>query len=273
MDKIKSASPGARALVERMLRVSESSRPSARECLAMPWLVEGGGPHVLRLSGEQVKALGQEREHRLWWSTVTAHAATQLPASRLAKLSDRFEQMSRGHGGTVSRRDLASFLQELGLSREAATRTADAADYDRDEEIEWSEFVAAMLPASQELFSVALLGAFQSLDTNCDGALDREEVMQLLEQGHIDGLHMPAGKTAETMIEELDTDENGNVSYEEFLEYFVRHEATDGPAPVQRGAADGLVGSRRSVGSIMSSPQRSVGGGRASLATGLSQRP
>lgn len=250
MDKIKSASLGARLLVERMLSLAEMSRPSARECLAMSWLAEGAGAHVIRLSKDQVQSLGQDREHRLWWSTVTAHAATQLPVSRLSQLSERFEDMSRSHGGTLSRRELASFLQQMGLSREAAKRTADVADYDHDEEIEWSEFVAAMLPASQELFSVALLSAFQSLDTNCDGALDREEVLQLLAQGHIDGLHMPAGKTAETMIEELDADGTGSVSYAEFLDYFVRADSVDCCASRATSGTAGLSASRRSTGSV-----------------------
>jgi len=42
----------------------------------------------------------------------------------------------------------------------AADKAADAVDYSNSGQIEWSEFVAAMLPASQELFATALLVAF-----------------------------------------------------------------------------------------------------------------
>ena len=87
--------------------------------------------------------------------------------------------------------------------------------------IEWSEFVAAMLPTSHELFAISLQAAFQSLDANCDGTLDRIEVLQVLKGGYIDGMHRPVSKTAETMIAELDADCNGRVSFAEFQDYFL----------------------------------------------------
>lgn len=228
MEKIRHASLSSRLVIERMLAFYEMTRPSARDCLTMPWFKEGpSSKRVVKLSKEQVRSLEQHREHQMWWSAVSSHAATQLPASRLASLSARFDAMSKSHGGHLSRRDLAQFLEQMGMSREASQRTADAADYDHDEEIEWSEFVAAMLPTSHELFGISLQSAFQSLDTNCDGELSRQEVMQLLSQGHIDGLHMPAAKTADTMIEELDKDHTGSVSYDEFLHYFINAEQGD----------------------------------------------
>ena len=77
---------------------------------------------------------------------------------------------ARAESGVRGRQELSTKLQSLGVSADAANRAADAADYDGSGKIEWSEFVAAMLPASQELFATALQVAFSHFDTNHDGA-------------------------------------------------------------------------------------------------------
>merc|ERR1712176_1010503 len=163
----------------------------------------------------------QDREHRLWWRAMASRAATQLPASKLGHLERRFALIDRDKDGSVDKQDLARFLESIGVPAEAAQRAVQASDLDENGTIEWSEFVAAMLPTSHELFAVSLMAAFQSLDTNCDGTLDQSEVSRLLQDGHIDDMHMPANKTAETMIAELDADHSGGVSFAEFHDYFV----------------------------------------------------
>eukprot|EP00929_Paragymnodinium_shiwhaense_P016781 TRINITY_DN12540_c0_g1_i1.p1 TRINITY_DN12540_c0_g1~~TRINITY_DN12540_c0_g1_i1.p1 ORF type:complete len:183 (-),score=19.71 TRINITY_DN12540_c0_g1_i1:70-618(-) len=53
------------------------------------------------------------------------------------------------------------------------------------------------------------------------GFLDRDEVLQLLKCGHVNEMHLPATITAEQMVEELDSDGNGKISWAEFHDYFI----------------------------------------------------
>merc|ERR1712039_202672 len=99
---------------------------------------------------------------------------------RLGHLERKFALIDRDKDGTVRTEELVSFLQDSGVPADAAQRAAHASDFDGNGKIEWSEFVATMLPTSHELFAVSLLAAFQSLDANCDGTLDHAEVMRLL---------------------------------------------------------------------------------------------
>jgi len=221
MDAIHTASPAVREVIQRALRFDERGRPSAQQLLAMPWFTEDLGSAAIHLTREQVNALQFDRENRLWWRTMAVRAATQLPASRLGFLERRFQDIDTNVDGRIDHRELAAFLQDLGVPPSAADRAAQASDFDNNGQIEWSEFVASMLPASHELFAVSLQAAFQSLDINCDGMLDRGELLKLLQGGKIDDMHMPALKTAETMIAELDADRNGEVSFTEFHNYFV----------------------------------------------------
>jgi len=221
MNAIRQASRGAREVVQLALCFDERRRPSARQLRALPWFSQDLGSAAISLTQEQVQSLELDRENRLWWRTMAVRAASQLPASRLGFLERRFGELDANADGRIDHRELSAFLRGLGVPSAAADRAAQASDFDDDGQIEWSEFVAAMLPACHELFAVSLQGAFQSLDVNCDGALDRGELLKLLQGGEISDMHMPAVKTAETMIEELDADRNGKVSFAEFHNYFI----------------------------------------------------
>lgn len=221
MEQISSVSPAARQVVQCALSFDERTRPSASECLSMRWFNDDLGIAAVNLTSEQVHVLSQDREHRLWWRAMAVRAASQLPASRLGHLELRFAAIDRNKDGCVQQGELASFLHGLGVPIAAAERAAQASDFDNNGVIEWSEFVAAMLPTSHELFAVSLLAAFQSLDANSDGCLDHGELLRLLADGHIDDMHMPASKTVDTMIAELDVDHSGSISFAEFHDYFL----------------------------------------------------
>merc|ERR1712032_627545 len=70
-------------------------------------------------------------------------------------------------------------------------------------------------------FATALQAAFQKYDVNRDGYLDREEVAGLLKSGRIESTHMPAARTIDMMIAELDADHDGVISFAEFRSYLL----------------------------------------------------
>jgi len=225
MAQVAPAGPRAQELMVRMLQCDERLRADARECLAAPWLAQGPDGHGASeagLSPDLAGALLQEREHRHWWRATVVQAASHLPGAKIEPLAELFERMDQNRDGTLARPELAMALQRLGVGREQAERAAEAADFDGNGQIEWSEFVASCLPASRELFAVSLQIAFQQFDLNQDGTLDPGEVLELLRGGHIGEAHMPASKTAETMVQELDRDSNGRISFREFHEYFMQ---------------------------------------------------
>mmetsp|Transcript_68459 Transcript_68459/g.189430 ORF Transcript_68459/g.189430 Transcript_68459/m.189430 type:complete len:361 (-) Transcript_68459:144-1226(-) len=226
MAQVAAASPWAQEVICSMLHFDERLRPTAQECLGMPWFVQGpASEQRVGFSQELVDAILQEREHRFWWRATVLQAAACLPGSKIEPLERLFETMDHQKRGSLQRADFAAALQKLGVAHEAADRAAEAADFSGDGCIEWSEFVATCLPASRELFAVSLQLAFQNFDTNQDGILEPSEVLQLLRSEHIDGLHMPTSKTVETMVAELDKDSNGKISFREFHDYFVHVDA------------------------------------------------
>lgn len=223
MGPLQGVSPEAKEAVLRMLTCNDRDRPDAVECQKLPWF-SCYNPHAtVSLSEDAVSALLQDREVSIWRRTVTLEAATQLPVSALHKLEDEFEALAASTGGThIECSVLAEALERQGVAAEVAQKVADVADLDRSGMIEWSEFVAAMLPACHEIFAQVVESIFSEYDVNHDGHLDPAEVAQLLQDGRIDDRHMPVNKTVEMMIEELDENRDGKISFSEFHDYLLR---------------------------------------------------
>merc|ERR1712070_1019756 len=90
---------------------------------------------------------------------------------------------------------MGGVLEDLGMASDASGEAASALimshDMDRSGSLEWTEFVAAMLPASQEPFLAALWLTFQKLDKHQKGSLERNAVSALLDRGAIKSLKSP----------------------------------------------------------------------------------
>lgn len=223
MAQIAHASPEAQDMIVKMLTFNERHRPTAPQMLEHSFFQNMDPSKSVELSTEQVQSLLKYREQKTWWHAMISAAASQIPATKVMHLSDVFRTIDTDNNGFIEKQELSSKLQSLGVSLDASNKAADAADYDGSGKIEWSEFVAAMIPASHELFATALQVAFSHFDTNHDGHLDKDEISALLQSGHISQEHMP-GKTVEQMISELDANHDGEISFEEFQHYFMNAE-------------------------------------------------
>jgi len=234
MDVISHASSDAQDAVRRMLLINEKQRPSANECLELSWFNVLGT--TSRLNDAQVNALLhlQEREARFWWGATVAKAATQLPLAELVPLVDIFKKINQSNTGCISREELSRALQSSGVSSKQADLAAEAVDLSKSGEIEWSEFVAAVLPSSPEIFTSALDLAFRYFDTNRDGFIDKSELELVLQSdASWNSLHSAfVPRAVQMMLNEMDTDGDGLVSVMEFKAWFAE------TAPCERLLAD-----------------------------------
>jgi len=231
MDVVAHASSEAQDAVERMLQINERQRPSANECLELSWFAS----HQKRcnLNDSQVNTLltFHEREARFWCAATAAKAATQLPLAKLVPLVDTFKAINQSNSGCISRGELSRALQCSGVSSKRADAAAECANLTKTGEIEWSEFVAVMLPSSPEIFNAALDLAFRHFDANRDGYIDQTELEQLLQSGQIgkSGSNLPSSflpRAVQMMINEIDADDDGLISAKEFIDWFAKLSST-----------------------------------------------
>lgn len=226
MEKIGHVSHEAQRVVRGMLTFDERHRPSAVDVLQFPWFSQATND-LIGLSDRQIKAFLDQKTTTTWRRTSLMHAATEVPAAKLVGLSKVFRSLDKTHTGYVTIDELVQELEKAGVGHEEALSVAKAADMDKNGKIEWSEFVAAVLPSSGELFAVTLQATFQKFDKNPDGGLDRDEIAELLESGEISHKHISARRSVDMIMQELDKDKNGRVSFSEFQDYIL-HGNKDG---------------------------------------------
>jgi len=223
MRPIQGASREGQEAVVWLLQPDERRRPTAQECMRLEFLTTFNPTKSIPLSDDQVSALLQDREVNILKRAVTLEAATQIPVSAVHELEAEFEAMAASTGGTqIECAVFAEALVRKGIAPDVAQKVAEVADMDKSGTIEWSEFVAAMLPACHELFAESLQQVFQVHDVDNNGYLDMDEVSLMLQGGDIASMHLPVSKTVEMMIQELDENHDGQISFAEFHNYLLR---------------------------------------------------
>jgi len=226
MQLIQSGGPPLVALISNMLQFNEAGRPSAQQCLMSPWFAqttdERNSAPTLQFAKEHLENLLGDRNRSLVWRAATVQAALQLPGAKIEPMAKLFRSMDEDMDGLVDKQELCNGLATLGVSPDAAAAAADAADFDGNGKIEWTEFVASCLPAARELFAISLQAAFSAVDRDCDGSIDKEELQQMLSGGQVD---LPTTKSVETMLAELDFNRDERISFCEFQDYYLHADA------------------------------------------------
>jgi Ca2+-binding EF-hand superfamily protein len=109
----------------------------------------------------------------------------------------------------------------MGVDEETANATTRSLDYDDDQRIEYSEFVAGLLNFGDNYVHDFLHSAFQKFDLDNSGALDKKEIHALLSEGELNGIGFaPDPDLIDELVQHMDTDGDGSISYEEFISYF-----------------------------------------------------
>jgi len=215
------ASEKAQDVIRHMLAYDENARPCVSDCLQLPWFA-ADEKKTIELSTKQIRALldHSEREACLWWGVVQGSGATQLPLEQFAQLSELFTSI--GANGVLTVEDLSLALERTGVPARRAAEAARVVDFNGSGQIEWSSFVAAMLPACHLGSAVDL--TFKQLDLKNDGHIDRAELCELLKDGTIRGDEMSspmASLQSDMMLREI-SGCSKQISMEDFQEWFAR---------------------------------------------------
>jgi len=257
------ASPGAQDLITVLLTYEEQARPSARQVLSHPWLRRGqgrgptdssyepeqvhqaGGPAVGPpvLAAEQLESLLRFRRAGTLEQTVLLDVASKLSLGQLREIKPLFEALDKDGDGMLTSKELAQGMCQAGLGVEAAEAAAECiVRHSGNSKVEFSRFVAALVPSCQDLLVRHLRETFDRLDADSDGYVGKEELAKLLEQGPCGGPQgassasehggkvpalSPAARAACEAIEELGLQGSHRVSFRSLRRYL--------------GAASGLL--------------------------------
>merc|ERR1719272_1312237 len=108
-----------------MMALSERTRPSAEECLRLPWF-QSELASACASPGLPVRVLAADIQLRPWQRVALMDAAAQLPSASLKKLERSFRLLDRRRAGAIRAQDLQGVLEDLGVAPDASGEAASA---------------------------------------------------------------------------------------------------------------------------------------------------
>eukprot|EP00931_Biecheleriopsis_adriatica_P103609 TRINITY_DN78417_c0_g1_i1.p1 TRINITY_DN78417_c0_g1~~TRINITY_DN78417_c0_g1_i1.p1 ORF type:complete len:709 (-),score=166.60 TRINITY_DN78417_c0_g1_i1:55-2127(-) len=227
--RFRALSPQAQSFVQVMLVADVNKRLSAREALDHPFVCSSSAKETM-LDADTLKSLRKFAHASAFRRAVLSMMAWSLSNQDRDLLREQFLILDREKRGTITHRELKQVLEEnFHVDSAEAEALFSSLDTDSDDEIEYSEFLAAALIGRIHVHGDLLRKTFSRFDTSETGTITADDLRSVLGQ-HFDGAEM------EELIQEADTSGNGRIDYDEFLAYFYRSEAelAEQPTPAFR---------------------------------------
>lgn len=201
-------------LVKKCLTYDPDKRISASDALDHPWFKKFAKADKVKKSLAS-RALGNLRsfraEQKLKQATLAYIVQQCLTKEETDKMEEIFAAMDKNNDGMLSKEEIRDGYEEhfgIPIDEEEIERMFKVIDVDGSGAIDYSEFLMATMSEQQLLSKDKLKRAFKMFDKDGSGTISKEEIKEAL--GSIDE------EMAEKMISEVDIDNDGEISFEEF---------------------------------------------------------
>ncbi|CAL9767499.1 unnamed protein product [Musa acuminata subsp. burmannicoides] len=208
-------SESAKSLVKQMLDPDPKRRLTAQQVLEHPWLQNAKKASNVPL-GDIVRArLKQFSVMNRFKKKAMRVIAEHLSVEEVEVIRDMFKLMDTDNNGKVSFEELKTGLQKVGsqLAESEMKLLMEAADVDGNGALDYGEFVAVIIHLQRLSNDEHLRRAFMFFDKDGSNFIELDELSEALAdesgQTDINVLH--------DILREVDTDQDGRISYEEFV--------------------------------------------------------
>ncbi|KAJ6841727.1 calcium-dependent protein kinase 1 [Iris pallida] len=210
-----SISSGAKDLLKKMLQTDPKARLSAVEILKHPWVKEDGDasdePIDIAVITRMKLFQAMNKLKRIALKVI----AETLSEEEIMGLKEMFKSMDVDNSGTVTFEELKDGLNKWGtkLPDSEVMRLMESADVDGNGIIDYMEFITATMHLNRMEREDRLYKAFLYFDKDRSGYITMEELEEALKD-----YNMVDQKMIKEIIAEVDTDQDGRINYEEFVD-------------------------------------------------------
>ncbi|KAJ0691480.1 putative protein kinase CAMK-CDPK family [Helianthus annuus] len=209
-----SVSEGAKSLVRQMLEPDPKLRLTAKQVLEHPWLQNAKKAPNVPL-GDVVKSrLKQFSLMNRFKRKALRVIADFLSNDEVEDIKEMFKKIDTDDDGIITTEELKSGLQKLNtaLAESELQLLIEAVDTNGKGSLDYGEFVAVSLHLRKMANDEHLHKAFSYFDKDSSGYIEPHELQDaLMEDGDED-----ISNIANDIFQEVDTDKDGKISYEEF---------------------------------------------------------
>ncbi|XP_071685638.1 calcium-dependent protein kinase 29-like isoform X2 [Rutidosis leptorrhynchoides] len=210
-----SISLGAKDLISKMLMRNPKDRITADKALEHPWLKEDGEASELPMDSAVLIRMKQFRAMNKLKKLALKVIAENLESTEEIKgLKQMFNNMDTDKSGSITYEELKTGLSKLGsrLAEPEIQQLMDAADVDKNGTIDYIEFITATMHRHKLDREENLYRAFQFFDKDNSGFITRDELKHSMTQ-----YGMGDEATIDEVLDDVDTDKDGKINYEEFV--------------------------------------------------------
>jgi len=200
--------------VQSLLQVDPVKRLTAQKALEHPW-IDSRHKHETVVDEGVVTALRQFGKASKFRRCCMEMMAWSLSNEDRSKVRDYFLAMDKNHHGTVTLQELKQVLEDqFHISCEETQQIFAAMDTNHDEEIHYSDFLAAMVNTRIALHDDLLHTTFKRFDVDSSGYITAENLRTILGDSF-------EGEQVEKLMSEAVSKQDGakGISYEQFVAY------------------------------------------------------
>lgn len=205
--------------IRSLIEVEPIKRSTAVQALKHPWLeinfpLHKRAPDLRTMESipESMRRYGEVSEFKKMALMIIAH---QSSTDEIIQLRKAFDQFDVANDGTINFSEFRDAIKSIcsKYSDEDIENMFKSVDVGRDDKIYYLEFLASTLEVHGRITEERLAEAFDRMDSDDSGFISKENLMELM------GIDYSEEKF-ESMMKDIDTDCDGKISFEEFMNHF-----------------------------------------------------
>ena len=204
----------AKDLIKKML-VKENERISADDILKHPWfkiaLKEKNDKQILKLN---LNNLNNYVHMNKFEKMIRMYIASRLSHEEIKNMKNIFKEFDTNNNGTISIEELKEGLKKINkgnIENIDIEKMFSEIDTDKNGEISYTELLSSILDDSVFFQKDKLNEAFLALDKDNSGIISKEDLLNILKQDK------EVDNSVIDLIKQLDSDKDGGINYNEFL--------------------------------------------------------
>ena len=209
-------SKDAKDYISLLLTREPKMRPSAAQAMDHPWLrrmisEEDGCSVDNEIDLDVLRNIQQFSRQNAIRRAALGMIAMSLTQNDVANMEEEFMKLDSNRGGTIKLDELANALTtRLNMSNEEATQIFNRVDQTGDDEIHYTEFLAAALQTKLVVNEKYIKAAFQKFDVDNTGLISEDDLRRVMGDVY-------KGEDVGEIFRQADYKNNGFIDYEEFL--------------------------------------------------------
>ena len=226
-ERWKNISKYAKELIKNMLTPAKN-RYTAKQVLASKWfevkLKENFEDSINNIL--DYRRINKYKNYNKLKKAILAFIASRLSSEESSHLRNVFFNMDEDKNGYISFEDFRKYVineydvDDLIENEEELQKGFQSVDIDHNNQIDYTEFLAANWDEKIFLKTEKLKEAFRIFDINDNGAIKRDDIIRVLKLEKLENKNQIADK----IIEENDFDKDGKINFGDFVKIMENNE-------------------------------------------------